>query len=89
MRRAVVVALAVLAFGAAAGVANAQSPADPQASCLGLVASWEATELSPGSLGAETSGIARSEPGVVGRHVREAANVHAGSVEACLAAFGE
>lgn len=58
------------------------SAASPAASCVGLITSWEATQLPAGSVGAEVSGLAQgSAP--LGRLVRELAAVHAGSLGGC------
>lgn len=78
--------VAAVALLAPSGVALGQGPTSPQASCIGVLASFEATQLPPGSLGEETSGIAQLGPGVLGGLVRELARHHGGSVEACGAA---
>lgn len=82
MLAAVVAALAVPS-GAALG---AGPPASPQASCVATITSYEASQLPPGSVGEEVSGLATLAPGVVGGLVSELAKVHSGSVEACLMA---
>lgn len=84
MRRLVASAIVCAVFGVAAGAAFAQSPASSEASCLGILVSWEATTLPPGSVGKEVSAAARSQPGVLGGLARTVAKEHGGSVEACF-----
>jgi len=79
---AAVAALAVQS-GAALG---AGPPASPQASCVATITSYEASQLQPGSVGKEVSGLATSAPGLGREIVSGLAKAHAGSIEACFEA---
>jgi hypothetical protein len=77
--RALVVGSALVGLVALAGGASAASPS---ASCVAVITSWEATQLPPGSVGAEVSGLAHgADP--LGQLVRELAASHAGSLGGC------
>jgi hypothetical protein len=69
---------------AASAPASAGPPANPQASCGGAITTYEATQLAPGSIGLEVSGLARSAPGLGTAMVSPLAHEH-GSIEACVA----
>jgi hypothetical protein len=69
---AVVALLAVSAAGAA----------QPSASCVALITSYEASQLPPASVGAEVSGLAAT-PGLGATLVSPLARAHLGSIEAC------
>ena len=61
MRRTrITMACAALAFGGLLGAASASQAADPSASCVGVITSYEASQLPPGSVGGEVSGLAGS-----------------------------
>ena len=62
------------------------SPASPKASCVATITSYEASQLQPGAVGREVSGLATSAPGVVGSLVSDLARTHGGSIEACAGA---
>jgi hypothetical protein len=79
------VAVLTLQCGVALG---AGSPTSPQASCVATITSYEASQLEPGSVGKEVSGLATSAPGLGRNLVSDLAKVHAGSIEACLEAEG-
>jgi hypothetical protein len=74
------VALAMLLGSSAA--ATAEQPANPRSSCVALITSYEASQLAPGSVGAEVSGLA-SSPGLGTALVSPLARTHLGSVGAC------
>ena len=82
-------ATAVAALAVQSGAALAAGPpASPQASCVATITSYEASQLQPGSVGKDVSGLATSAPGLGRDIVSELAKAHSGSVEACLAAEG-
>jgi hypothetical protein len=79
----------VVALGLSSGAALAAgSPASPKASCVATITSYEASQLDPGSVGAEVSGLATTAPGLGSSLVSELAKEHAGSIEACVEAEG-
>jgi hypothetical protein len=83
LNSAIAAGLAVLA--ASAGTAAAQPPASPGASCVALITSYEATQLQPGSVGAEVSALAAD--GRLGSTlVAPLAQRHLGSLESCAEA---
>lgn len=70
-----------------AGASSAQtSAASSNASCVATITSFEASQLDPGSVGAEVSGLATAAPGLGSSLVSGLAKEHAGSLEACRAA---
>jgi hypothetical protein len=71
----------IIVSAAAAVTAGTASGAGTQASCVGLVTSFEATTLEAGSVGHEVSGLAQA--GSLGAFVRELAAAHPGSLPAC------
>jgi hypothetical protein len=79
-----VTAAAALLMGSSA-VATAQQPASAQASCVALIISYEASQLTAGSVGSEVSGLA-STPGLGNALVKPLAKTHLGSIEACVGA---
>jgi hypothetical protein len=86
-RRSAVLVAAVVALGLSSGAALAAgSPASPKASCVATITSYEASQLQPGAVGKEVSGLATSAPGVVGSLVSDLARTHGGSIEACAGA---
>jgi hypothetical protein len=83
MRRIAITLTAALALiGASGAAASAQPPASPQASCVAVITSFEATQLAPGSIGSEVSGLAAS-PGLGSALVSPLARAHLGSIAAC------
>ena len=61
MRRSVIgIVGAAVALGGLSGTASATAASS--ASCVGIITSAEATQLPPGSVGDEVSGLARSVP---------------------------
>jgi hypothetical protein len=61
MRRVVIgVVCSAVAFGGLPGSAPARPPANAPASCVGIITSAEASQLPPGSVGEEVSGLAHS-----------------------------
>lgn len=84
MKRLLIPLLSVLILiGASSTGAAAQQPPSPTASCVALITSFEATQLAPGAVGQEVSGLA-STPGLGRRLVSPLARPHLGSIEACL-----
>jgi len=83
--RAALFVAAVVALAASNGAALAAgSPASPNASCVATITSFEASQLQPGAVGKEVSGLATSAAGVGGL-VSDLAHAH-GSIEACIGA---
>jgi len=67
MRQAVIgISCAVVAFAGVPAGAPASPPAGAPASCVGVITSYEASQLPPGSVGGEVSGLATSAPGLAG-----------------------
>ena len=88
-RHVAVFALAVAALAVPSGAAlGAGPPASPSASCVATITGYEASQLPPGSVGEEVSGLASSAPSLVGGIVSELAKAHAGSIDACFEAEG-
>jgi hypothetical protein len=85
-RRAALFVAAVVALGASNGAALAAgSSASPNASCVATITSFEASQLQPGAVGKEVSGLATSAA-EVGGLVSDLAHAHGGSIEACVGA---
>jgi hypothetical protein len=76
----------VAAVAVPAMLSGAALGAGPQASCVATITSYEGSQLQPGSVGKEVSGLATSASGVGRDIVSDLAKAHSGSVEACLAA---
>ena len=88
-RRAALIGVAVAAVAVPSGAAlGAGPPVSPQASCVATITSYEASQLQPGSVGEEVSGLATSAPGLGRSLVSDLAKAHAGSIEACREAEG-
>ncbi len=88
-RRAALFVVVVVALGVSSGAALAAgSPASPKASCVATITSYEASQLEPGSVGTEVSGLATSAPGLGSSLVSGLAQEHAGSIEDCFEAEG-
>jgi hypothetical protein len=87
MRRIAITISAAVAMlvGLSAGAA-AEQPANPRSSCVALITSYEASQLAPGSVGAEVSGLASSSAGLGSALVSPLARSHLGSISACLQA---
>lgn len=62
-RTTITIACAAAAFGGLLG-GSASQAADPSASCVAVVTSYEASQLPPGSVGREVSDLARSASGL-------------------------
>ena len=62
--------------------AMAEQPANPRSSCVALITSYEASQLAPGAVGEEVSGLA-SSPGLGSALVSPLARVHLGSIGSC------
>jgi hypothetical protein len=87
-RTATTIGMAIALLATSSAAAPAQQPASAEASCLGVLVSYEASQLAPGALGAETSGLARSGPGLGRALVSSLAHQHLGSIETCVEAAG-
>lgn len=87
MKRLMITVLTV-AMLASAGAASAEPPADPPPSCVALITSYEASQLAPGFVGHEVSGLATSGPGLGSALVSPLAQRHLGSFESCREAEG-
>jgi hypothetical protein len=75
---------ATIVFGTAAPAsAGTQSP---RAGCVGIVTSWEATELPAGSVGGEVSELAGR--GFGAGFVAPLAKYHLGSLDGCATVVG-
>jgi len=86
MRRIAITITTALAMTAASGAsASAEQPANPRASCVAVITSYEATQPPSGSVGSEVSGLA-SEPGLGSALVSPLARNHLGAIEACFEA---
>jgi hypothetical protein len=84
MRRSALAITTVAAVLAAPAAASAgPQPAAPAASCVALITSYEASQLSPGSVGREVSGLAAGGPGLGRILVSALAQSHLGSLEGC------
>ena len=71
---------------AAIGAVPALGGANAGASCVGIITSAEATQLPPGSVGQEVSGLAHAVQPLGSSLVGGLAGEHAGSIESCRAA---
>jgi len=67
---------AAVAFGGLLGSASASPPAGAPASCVGIITRAEASQLPPGSIGQEVSGLATSGPGLGHEVVSRLAHEH-------------
>jgi hypothetical protein len=83
-RRLITSGFIVVILGVAATGAAAQHPASRSSSCVATITSFEATQLAPGAVGDEVSGLAGT-PGLGRRLVNPLARAHLGSIEGCLA----
>ena len=78
MRRTIIgFSCLAVALGGLAGTASAR-PREP-ASCVGIITSAEASQLPPGSVGQEVSGLARSVPRLGEALVSPLAREHGGN----------
>jgi hypothetical protein len=78
MRRTVTgIACVAAVFGGLAGTASASPP--PPASCVGIITSAEASQLPPGSVGQEVSGLAQSVQPLAATLVSPLAREHGGN----------
>jgi hypothetical protein len=83
MKRFLATVGTVAAFATASGAASAAPPADPPPSCVALITSYEASQLTHGFVGQEVSGLATSGPGLGASLVSPLAHGHLGSFESC------
>ena len=88
MKRLMITAVTVAMLAASSGAASAEPPADPPPSCVAVIASYEASQLAPGFVGHEVSGLATSGPGLGSALVSPLAHKHLGSFESCREAEG-
>jgi hypothetical protein len=76
MRRSIIsISCAAVAFGGLLGTASASPPA----SCVGIITSAEASQLPPGAVGQEVSGLAHSVPRLGQALVSPLAHEHGGN----------
>ncbi len=87
MRILITIATAIAMLVASSGAASAEQPANPRASCVAVITSYEASQLAPGSVGHEVSGLA-SNPGLGSALVSPLAYKHLGSIGPCRQAEG-
>jgi hypothetical protein len=88
MRRALITATTVVAMLVGSSAAtSAEQPANPRASCVAVITSYEASRLAAGFVGNEVSGLARSLD-LGSALVSPLAHGHLGSIEACFQAEG-
>lgn len=85
MKRLITLTSTVALLAASPSLVEAQQPPSRASSCVAIITSYEATQLPPGAVGKEVSGLA-STPGLGRRLVGPLARTHLGSIEACLAA---
>ncbi len=84
MRRiAITISVAAAMLVGSSAAAATEQPANPRSSCVALITSYEASQLAPGSVGAEVSGLA-SSPGLGSALVSPLARTHLGSISTCL-----
>jgi hypothetical protein len=83
MKRLMITVVTVAMLAASSGAASAEPPADPPPSCVALITSYEASQLAPGFVGHEVSGLATSRPGLGSALVSPLAHKHLGSFESC------
>jgi len=89
MRRVLITITIVTAMFVPSGAAaSAAQPASPRASCVAVITSFEASQLAPGAVGTEVSGLATATPGFLGALVNRLAKEHGGSIGRCLQAEG-
>jgi hypothetical protein len=81
-RMLVVLGAALALLVAPAGPASA-APSNSRASCVGVITSYEGSQLAPGSVGHEVSGLATQGPGFGTALVSPLAHEHLGSLESC------
>jgi hypothetical protein len=79
MRRAVIAVFCAAALGGLPGTASATAAAGGSASCVGIITSAEGSQLPPGSVGQEVSGLARSVPRLGEALVSPLAREHGGN----------
>jgi type IV secretory pathway TrbL component len=87
-RRVLVAITIAAAITSSAAAATAAQAAAPRASCVGTITSYEGSQLAPGSVGVEVSGLATSGPGFGSGLVGPLAHHHLGSIETCFEAEG-
>jgi hypothetical protein len=80
-----VISCAAIACGNLAAGASASPPATSPASCVGIITSAEASQLPPGSVGEEVSGLAQSVPRLGQALVSPLARTHLESIGQCAA----
>jgi hypothetical protein len=83
MKRFMVTLGIVAILAASTGAAPAAPPGDPPPSCVALITSYEASQLTTGFVGQEVSGLATSGPGLGASLVSPLAHEHLGSYESC------
>jgi hypothetical protein len=88
VKRLMITAVTVAMLAASTGAASAEPYADPPHSCVALITSYEASQLAPGVVGHEVSGLATSGPGLGTVLVSPLAHRHLGSFASCRQAEG-
>ena len=88
MKRLISALVTVGMLAAASGPASAAPAAGPPPSCVALITSYEASQLAPGFVGHEVSGLATSGPGLGTALVNPLAHKHLSSFESCREAEG-
>ena len=88
MRRRTITVTTAIAMLAVFGGAGSEQAASPQASCVGVITSYEGSQLPPASVGHEVSGLATSSPGLGAALVSPLAHRHLGSPGTCAQAEG-
>ena len=83
----ITMATAAVVLPAPSAAATAAQPAAAGASCIAVITSYEASQLPPGSVGREVSGLA-SAPGLGSALVSPLAHQHLGSIATCRAVEG-
>jgi uncharacterized membrane protein len=84
MRRALITTASAIALLAGSSrAASAEQPANARASCVGVITSYEGSQLAPGAVGREVSTLARTSPGLGATLVSPLAHDHLGSIELC------
>ena len=86
MRGVAITVTTAIAMLAVFGGATSAQAASPQASCVGVITSYEGSELPAASVGHEVSGLATSGPGLGVAIVSPLAHRHLSSIEACAQA---
>jgi hypothetical protein len=85
-RTLITISTAAVIAGALAATASANQPANPTASCVAIITTYETSQLPAGSVGLEISGLAKDGPGLGQALVSPLAREHHGSIALCAEA---